>query len=159
MSEAIGIGKRCVTLEDFEKTGAIFLIGQNPGTNHPRILASLEHAKKRDAKIVAISPLPEPGLIRVVTPNPQEYLSNPIAFSTKMLLNRGTELSDLWLPVRIHGDLALFRGRMKEMLAEEDRRPGETFNGVFMRQHTVGYEALPRACVRHVGKAFSQAVA
>jgi anaerobic selenocysteine-containing dehydrogenase len=67
MSDAIGIGKGCVTLGDFEKTDAIFIIGQNPGTNHPRMLTSLEHAKKRGAKIVAINPLPETGLMRVVT--------------------------------------------------------------------------------------------
>src|SRR5258706_13048505 len=57
-----------------------------------------------------------------------------------MLLNRGTKLSDLWLPVRINGDIALFRGMMKEMLAEEDRRPGEIFDWDFIRQHTVGFE-------------------
>jgi molybdopterin-dependent oxidoreductase alpha subunit len=140
MSESIGIGKGCVTLDDFEKTDAIFIIGQNPGTNHPRMLTALEHAKKRGAKIVAINPLPETGLMRVVNPNPQEYLSNPFAFPTKMLLNRGTKLSDLWLPVRINGDIALFRGIMKEMLAEEDQRPGEIFDWDFIRQHTVGYE-------------------
>src|SRR5580704_8212431 len=140
MSESIGIGKGCVTLDDFEKTDAIFIIGQNPGTNHPRMLTALEHAKKRGAKIVAINPLPETGLMRVVNPNPQEYLSNPFAFPTKMLLNRGTKLSDLWLPVRINGDIALFRGMMKEMLAEEDRRPGEIFDWNFIRQHTVGFE-------------------
>ena len=140
MSDAIGIGKGCVTLDDFEKTDAIFIIGQNPGTNHPRMLTALEHAKKRGTKIVAINPLPETGLMRVVNPNPQEYLSNPFAFPTKMLLNRGTKLSDLWLPVRINGDIALFRGMMKEMLAEEDRRPGEVFDWDFIRQHTVGFE-------------------
>jgi anaerobic selenocysteine-containing dehydrogenase len=66
ISDAIGIGKGCVTLDDFEKTDAIFIIGQNPGTNHPRMLTSLEHAKKRGAKIVAVNPLPETGLMRVV---------------------------------------------------------------------------------------------
>jgi molybdopterin-dependent oxidoreductase alpha subunit len=140
MSDTIGIGKGCVTLDDFEKTDAIFIVGQNPGTNHPRMLTSLEHAKKRGAKIVAINPLPETGLMRVVNPNPQEYLSNPFAFPTKMLLNRGTKLSDLWLPVRINGDIAVFRGMMKEMLAEEDRRPREFFDWDFIRQHTVGYD-------------------
>jgi anaerobic selenocysteine-containing dehydrogenase len=68
MNDAIGIGKGCVTLDDFEKTDAIFIIGQNPGTNHPRMLTALEHAKKRGAKIVAINPLPETGLMRVVNP-------------------------------------------------------------------------------------------
>jgi anaerobic selenocysteine-containing dehydrogenase len=71
MNDAIGIGKGCVTLDDFEKTDALFIIGQNPGTNHPRMLTALEHAKKRGSKIVAINPLPETGLMRVVIPNPQ----------------------------------------------------------------------------------------
>jgi anaerobic selenocysteine-containing dehydrogenase len=59
-----------------------------------------------------------------------------------MLLNRGTRLSDLWLPVRINGDIALFKGLMKEMLAEEDRRPGEILDWNFIRQYTVGYDEL-----------------
>src|SRR6267378_2784907 len=123
LGETIGIGKGTVTLADFDLADAIFVIGQNPGTNHPRMLTSLMQAKRRGCKIVHINPLPETGLMRVVNPNPQEYLSNPFAFPTKMLLNRGTKLSDLWLPVRINGDIAMFRGMMKEMLAEEDRRP------------------------------------
>jgi anaerobic selenocysteine-containing dehydrogenase len=61
MSEAIGIGKGCVTLEDFETTDANFLIGQNPGTNHPRMLTSLEHAKKRAQKSWRSIPCPNPG--------------------------------------------------------------------------------------------------
>src|SRR5258705_5031617 len=73
LNEPIGIGKGCVTLEDFEKCDGIFILGQNPGTNHPRMLTSLERAKHNGAKIVAINPLPEPGLMRVVNPNPEEY--------------------------------------------------------------------------------------
>jgi hypothetical protein len=75
-------------------------------------------------------------------PNPQEYLSKPLDFAAKMLLNRGTKLSDLWLPVRINGDIALFKGLMKEMLAEEDRRPGEILDWDFIRRYTVGYDEL-----------------
>lgn len=141
LNEAIGIGKGCVTLEDFEKCDGIFILGQNPGTNHPRMLTSLERAKRNGAKIVAINPLPETGLMKVVNPNFAEY-ANLLTYPGKMLLNRGVALSDLWLPVRINGDMAALRGIMKEMLAEEDKRPGEVFDRGFIRDFTMGGEAF-----------------
>jgi molybdopterin-dependent oxidoreductase alpha subunit len=140
LSETIGIGKGSVTLEDFEKAEAIFIIGQNPGTNHPRMLTSLEHAKKHGAKIVSINPLREPGLLRVINPNPQEY-ANPLAFPFK-LLGKGTALSDLFLQVKINGDTAVLKGIMKEMLAAEDAQPGQVFDHAFIREFTHGYEAF-----------------
>jgi len=139
LKESIGIGKGCVRLEDFECTDAIFIIGQNPGTNHPRMMTTLERAKKSGATIVAINPIRETGLISVVNPNPQEY-RNPLKFAAKMLLNRGTPLADLWLPVRINGDMAAMRGIMKEMLEEEDRRPGAALDRQFIDQYTTGFE-------------------
>ena len=123
LSEAIGIGKGCVTINDFEKTDCIIIVGQNPGTNHPRMLTSLEHAKRNGAKIVAINPMPEPGLMEVVNPNPQEYNNNFFKYGAKMLLDIGTPLADLWLPVRINGDMAAFQGIMKEMLAPTRSAP------------------------------------
>jgi molybdopterin-dependent oxidoreductase alpha subunit len=139
LNESIGIGKGCVKVEDFEKADGIFILGQNPGTNHPRMLTTLERAKKNGASIVAINPMPEPGLMEVVNPNPQEY-SNPLAYAAKMLFNKGTPLSDLWLPVRINGDMAAMRGIMKEMLAEEERRPGSAFDRAFIEQYTTGFD-------------------
>ncbi len=139
LKESIGIGKGCVRLEDFEWTEAIFIIGQNPGTNHPRMMTTLERAKKSGATIVAINPIRETGLISVVNPNPQEY-RNPLKFAAKMLLNRGTPLADLWLPVRINGDMAAMRGIMKEMLHEEERRPGAALDRQFIDQYTTGFE-------------------
>jgi len=139
LNETIGIGKGCVTLEDFEKADGIFILGQNPGTNHPRMMTVLERAKHNGAKIVAINPMPEPGLMSVVNPNPQEY-RNPLKFAAKMLFNKGTPLSDLWLPIRLNGDMATMRGIMKEMLAEEDRAPGSVFDHPFIEQYTVGFE-------------------
>jgi molybdopterin-dependent oxidoreductase alpha subunit len=141
LNESIGIGKGCVTLEDFKKTECIFIVGQNPGTNHPRMMTSLEHAKKNGATIISANPLPETGLMKVVNPNPQEY-PNPLVFPFKMLLNKGTPLTDIWLPVRINGDLAMFKGIMKEMLAAEDQRPGSTFDLDFIREYTVEVEAM-----------------
>jgi molybdopterin-dependent oxidoreductase alpha subunit len=139
LNESIGIGKGCVTLEDFEKADGIFILGQNPGTNHPRMMTVLERAKHNGAKIVAINPMPEPGLMSVVNPNPQEY-RNPLKFAAKMLFNKGTPLSDLWLPIRLNGDMATMRGIMKEMLAEEERAPGSVFDHPFIEQYTVGFE-------------------
>jgi molybdopterin-dependent oxidoreductase alpha subunit len=138
LNESIGIGKGCVKLDDFEKCDCIFILGQNPGTNHPRMLTTLERAKRNDATIVAINPLPEPGLMKVVNPNPQEY-HNILEYPLRMLLNRGTSLSDLWLPVRINGDMAAMRGIMKEMLAEEDRALGSVFDRAFIDQYTTGF--------------------
>lgn len=139
LKESIGIGKGCVRLEDFECTDAIFIIGQNPGTNHPRMMTTLEQAKKSGATIVAINPIRETGLISVVNPNPQEY-RNPLRFAAKMLFNHGTPLSDSWLPVRVNGDMAAMRGIMKEMLHEEERRPGAALDRQFVDQYTTGFE-------------------
>ena len=141
LNEAIGIGKGCVTLDDFHKTGCVFIIGQNPGTNHPRMMTSLEHAKKHGATIISANPLPETGLMKIVNPNPQDY-GNPIEFAARMVFNQGVPLTDIWLPVRINGDMAMLKGIMKEMLAEEDKAPGSVFDLDFIRDYTVGMEAM-----------------
>ena len=138
LSASIGIGKGTVTLADFEQADAIFVIGQNPGTNHPRMLATLEAAKRRGATIVSINPLPEVGVERFK--NPQDYLNPLKALPT--LLGNGARLADFWLQPRVGGDLALFKGLMKAMLEEEERRPGEIFDHAFIREHTIGLEAL-----------------
>ena len=104
MVPVIGIGKGTVTLEDFEKAGAIFVLGQNPGTNHPRMLSALRDAKANGAKIVSVNPLKEVGLQRFTHPQ-------------KMgdFLVGGRELTDLYLQVRINGDVALLKGIMKAL--------------------------------------------
>ena len=139
LNESIGIGKGCVKLKDFEHADGIFIIGQNPGTNHPRMMTTLERAKKNGASIVAINPIRETGLMCVVNPNPQEY-RNPLKFAAKMLFNQGTPLADFWLPVRVNGDMAAMRGIIKEMLAEEEHRPGAALDRQFIAQYTVGFE-------------------
>ena len=138
LSESIGVGKGTVKLEDFERADAIFVIGQNPGTNHPRMLATLEAAKARGAKIVSINPLPEVGTERFK--NPQHFL-HPLK-AMKTLLGNGARLADVWLQPRIGGDLALLKGLMKEMLEEESCRPGAVLDHEFIREHTRGIEAL-----------------
>ncbi len=141
LNESIGIGKGCVTLEDFEKADGIFILGQNPGTNHPRMMTTLERAKKNGAIIVSLNPMPEPGLMNVVNPNPQEY-RNPLEYAARMLFNKGKSLSDLWLPVRLNGDMAAMRGIMKEMLAAEERNPGSVFDRKFIEEYTIGFDAF-----------------
>ncbi len=137
LTESIGIGKGTVTLEDFARADLILVIGQNPGTNHPRMLAALADAKARGAKIVSINPLPEVGLERFK--NPQDFL-NPLK-ALPALLGEGTRLADVWLQPRIGGDLALLKGLMKELLELESRHGG-VLDHAFLRDHTVGGHAL-----------------
>ncbi|HWP93390.1 MAG TPA: FdhF/YdeP family oxidoreductase [Thermodesulfobacteriota bacterium] len=132
LTETIGVGKGTVSLNDFELADAIFIIGQNPGSNHPRMLSSLQKAARKGCKIVSINPLPETGFFHFK--NPQEVLET--------LFTRGTQLSNLFLQVRINGDVALLKGIMKEMLEEEERRPGNVLDHEFIREHTVGFESF-----------------
>jgi len=134
----IGIGKGCVKLSDLAKADAIFILGQNPGTNHPRMLTSLQAAKEKGTKIVFVNPLPETGAFRFK--NPQDLL-HPTRIP-RFVFGGGTELSDLWLPVQINGDQAFLQGLMKELLAAEDLNPGRVFDHDFIRHHTEGYDGL-----------------
>lgn len=105
LTETLGLGKGSVTLDDFEKAEVIIIMGQNPGTNHPRMLTTLEKAKKNGAKIVAINPLLETGLLGFK--NPQ---------TMKGLFGKGTTLTDLYLQIRINGDLALLKAACKRLI-------------------------------------------
>lgn len=134
LHETIGVGKGTVTLEDFDKAQAIFVIGQNPGTNHPRMLTALEHAKRKGCRLVHINPLPEAGMTRFK--HPQDVLG---------LLGRGTELADLFLQVRINGDVPLLKGIMKAVLAREERRPGAVLDHEFIAAYTKGFEEFASA--------------
>ncbi len=134
LTETIGIGKGTVTLEDFELAEAIFVIGQNPGTNHPRMLTSLQAAKRNGCTIVHINPLPEVGLKRFKYPQ-----------EVRGVLGSGTQLADLFLQVRINGDVALLKGIMKELLSEEDARPGEVLDQKFIAGKTNGFESFSSA--------------
>jgi molybdopterin-dependent oxidoreductase alpha subunit len=129
LSETIGVGKGTVTLEDFDKAQAIFVIGQNPGTNHPRMLTALEHAKRNGCKLVHINPLPEVGMTRFK--HPQHVLG---------LLGSGTKLADLFLQVRINGDVALLKGISKAVLAREGALDRD-----FIDSYTDGFESFASA--------------
>jgi molybdopterin-dependent oxidoreductase alpha subunit len=134
----IGIGKACVKLSDFDHADAIFILGQNPGTNHPRMLTPLQHAKERGCKIVFVNPLPETGAFRFK--NPQDLL-HPLHMP-RFFLGPGTKMSDLWLPVTINGDMAFLQGLMKGLLQEEDRYPGKVFDHEFIKHYTEGFDEL-----------------
>ena len=141
LSESIGLGKASVRLSDFYETDLVIVIGQNPGTNSPRMMSSLEDAKRAGAKMIAINPLPEAGLMNFVNPNPQHY-SNLLKFSIAILGNKPTHFADLYLPVRIGGDMAVLKGMMKVMLEREQHAPGTVFDQGFISQHTLGFDDL-----------------
>jgi molybdopterin-dependent oxidoreductase alpha subunit len=124
LAETIGIGKASVTLHDVHHAQLLILAGQNPGTNHPRMLSALETAKRRGAKIIAINPLRETGLINFR--NPQ---------TPRGLVGKGTDLADLHLPIKINGDLALFQA-WGALLAQWD-----AFDHDFIRKYTRGFDS------------------
>ncbi|MBO9637694.1 MAG: FdhF/YdeP family oxidoreductase [Siphonobacter aquaeclarae] len=131
LAETLGIGKGSVTLHDLYDAEVILVIGQNPGTNHPRMLSALEKCRENGGKIVSINPLPETGLIRFV--NPQRPFK---------LLMGGTELETLFLQVRINGDAPLLKAVMLLLLEAEERNPGAVFDLDFIRDQTTGIEAF-----------------
>jgi formate dehydrogenase major subunit len=130
LGASIGVGKGTVHLADFAKADVILIVGQNPGSNHPRMLTTLEEAKRSGAAIVAINPLPEAGLLRFK--NPQKVGG---------VIGDGTKLADIHLPIQLGGDQALFQLWNCWMLRRNSRQPGTT-DRAFIRDFTSGYEAV-----------------
>ncbi|MFK7798891.1 MAG: FdhF/YdeP family oxidoreductase [Aureispira sp.] len=131
LSNTLGIGKGSVKLEDLYEAELIVVMGQNPGTNHPRMLTALEKCKKNGGTIVSVNPLPEAGLECFV--NPQSPIS---------VLQRGTTIANQHLQVRINGDIALLKAAMILMLEAEKENPGTVFDWPFLEQYCTGYEEL-----------------
>lgn len=131
MRPQIGVGKGTVTLQDFEQADAIFIFGQNPGTNHPRMLGELREAHKRGAQIVSFNPLRERGLERFADPQSK----------MEMATLGSTPISTHYFQVRVGGDLAVVKGMMKHLVEAEDREGG-VLDHAFIREHTTGIEAL-----------------
>lgn len=131
LSATVGIGKGSVTLEDMYEAELIVVMGQNPGTNHPRMLAALEQCKKNGGTIVTINPLDEAGTNTFIDPQ------SPLA-----MLKGGTKLEDLFLQVKINGDVALLKAAMILMLEEEEKNPNSVFDHEFIQQYCDNYEEL-----------------
>ncbi|SEQ00851.1 FdhF/YdeP family oxidoreductase [Arthrobacter sp. OV608] len=131
MGQTIGVGKATVSYNDFEKADLIIILGQNPGTNHPRMLTALEEAKDAGAQIVAVNPLPEAGLMRYK--NPQRV---------KGIIGHGTDLADQFLQIRLGGDMALLQAVSKRILAAEAAAPGTVLDHQFLEEHCQGLDEL-----------------
>jgi formate dehydrogenase major subunit len=129
MSATVGIGKSTIAYDDFEQTDLIIVMGQNPGTNHPRMLTALEDAKRQGAAIVAVNPLPEASLKRYK--NPQ---------TVRGLIGRGTDMADQFLQIRSGGDMALLQWVSKRVLEAEDRNPGTVLDHDFLERYTEGLD-------------------
>src|ERR1700691_6676613 len=123
-----------------ESSELIFIFGNNPGTNHPRMLTSLQKAKDQGAKIIVVNPLPKVSLMRVINPNPQDY-PNPLELPFA-LLGKGQTLADLYLPVRVNGDVAAIKGILKELFEREKAGQRSGIDREFIRSFTEGFEAL-----------------
>ena len=131
MIATVGIGKSTIAYDDFAKSDLIIVMGQNPGTNHPRMLTALEDAKRHGASIVSVNPLPEAGLRRYK--NPQ---------TVRGIVGRGTDLADQFLQIRSGGDMALLQWVSRRVLEAEDRAPGTVLDHEFLAEHTLGLDEL-----------------
>ena len=131
MGQTIGIGKATVSYDDFAKADLIIIMGQNPGTNHPRMLTALEETKEAGGEIVAVNPLPEAGLRRYK--NPQKV---------KGIIGHGTQIADQFLQIRLGGDMALLQAVSKRVLDAEARNPGTVLDHAFLAEHCHGLEEL-----------------
>ncbi|MEW2483048.1 FdhF/YdeP family oxidoreductase [Mycobacterium sp. NPDC049093] len=133
LTESIGIGKGSVTVEDVTEADLILIAGQNPGTNHPRMLSVLEKAKANGAKIVAINPLPEAGLIRFKDPQ-----------KVHGVVGHGIPIADEFVQIRLGGDMALFAGLGRLLLEAEEAAPGTVLDRDFIDAHCAGFDDYAR---------------
>ena len=129
--ETVGIGKGSVTLDDFNKTEVIVIIGQNPGTNHPRMLTALQKAKKNGTIIISINPLSEAGLVGFKHPQ------NPLE-----MIGAATIITDVWLQVKINEDVALLKAILKILVQKEKIKPGAVFDLDFIASKTLGFNSF-----------------
>ncbi|WP_030606684.1 FdhF/YdeP family oxidoreductase [Streptomyces sclerotialus] len=128
LNETLGIGKGSVGLQDLYDADLVFVVGQNPGTNHPRMLSALEETKRNGGRVIAVNPLPEAGLLRFKHPQ-----------KARGVIGRGTEIADRFLQIRPGGDLALFQGLNRLLLEAEDAAPGTVLDHDFIETHTTGF--------------------
>ena len=131
LTESLGIGKGSVTLEDIYEAEVLIILGQNPGTNHPRMLSALQKAKENGATIISVNPLIETGLVS---------FSNPQ--TVKGMIGLDTKLTDIFLQVKLNGDMALIKAIEILMLEAERKAPGTVFDLDFIEKSTSGYPGL-----------------
>ncbi|NEC97899.1 FdhF/YdeP family oxidoreductase [Streptomyces albidoflavus] len=131
LGETLGIGKGSVSLDDIHEADLVFVVGQNPGTNHPRMLSALEETKRNGGQVVAVNTLPEAGLMRFKHPQ-----------KARGVIGRGTEIADQFLHIRAGGDLALFQALNLLLLQAEDEAPGTVLDHAFIASDTTGFEAF-----------------
>lgn len=131
LGESLGTGKGSATLEDLYEAEVIIILGQNPGTNHPRMLTALQKAKSNGAIIISINPLPETGLMKF--DNPQQI---------KGLLGLSTSLTDIFLQIKINGDMPLLQAIELLLLQKDELNPGSVFDREFIEKNTEGFEKL-----------------
>ena len=131
--ESIGIGKGSVTVDDLEHADLIVIAGQNPGTNHPRMLSVLEKAKSNGARIIAVNPLPEAGLIRFKDPQ-----------KVRGVIGHGIPIADEFVQIRLGGDMALFKGMGRLLVEADDRAPGTVIDREFVTAHCHGFDDYVR---------------
>jgi len=129
LSASIGIGKGSVTVEDVANADCILIAGQNPGTNHPRMLSILEKAKANGTKIIAVNPLPEAGLMRFKDPQ-----------KVRGVVGHGVPIADEFVQIRLGGDMALFAGLGRLLLEADDAAPGTVLDRAFIDQHCAGFD-------------------
>ncbi|MCX4097423.1 FdhF/YdeP family oxidoreductase [Nocardia sp. alder85J] len=134
LTGSIGIGKGSVSIDDFEQADLIVVAGQNPGTNHPRMLSALQKAKAAGARVIAVNPLPETGLLGFRDPQ------------TVKGLTTGVAIADDFLQIRLGGDMALFQGLAKLLFDAEDRAPGTVVDHAFVGAHTAGFAEYEKQC-------------
>lgn len=133
LKQSIGVGKGTVSLEDLLEADLILVVGQNPGTNHPRMLTTLQQAKERGATIVSINPLREAGLISFAHPQ-----------RASQVFGGKTDLADRFIRVRTNGDQALLQAIAKRLF-EMEREKGGVFDQEFISKFTTGFETFSNA--------------
>ncbi len=131
LNQTLGIGKGSVQLEDIYNADLVFVVGQNPGTNHPRMLSALEQTKKNGGRVIAVNTLPEAGLMRFK--NPQKPSG---------VVGRGTPIADQFLHIRPGGDLALFQMLNRRLLEADAARDGGVLDREYIAKCTTGFEAF-----------------
>lgn len=134
LNPTIGIGKGTVSLEDIHHSQLVLVVGQNPGTNHPRMLSALRDCKNNGGKVVAVNPLPEAGLLNFKDPQ-----------SLNGVIGGGTTIADEFLQIKVGGDLALFQALGHLLLEEEKLNPGTVVDHSFIQGQTEGFDAYRQA--------------